>query len=383
MKTSILFLLLCLCALPLAAQDDAPTVQPIGIGMTVEETISAAAPFDWWRIEARAGDVISIELEAYEGLAPLIGVLSADGTLISRSADGAPNTAIRLRFTFPQDGAYTIVAARAGLDVGTTTGRYTLHVARVGAPAAVDPLLQEVVFACRDQEAVTLATIGFEADGASDMSSYRITVLGEPGIAPVIRFKSSEQGTDECILPDSRDRIRATFTLPDGTTGASNGGSANQLVVNPAGLDLGEITVILGALDGGSGRYIALIEGFGIQPVTDTDTFSVRLGALPGESTPLRVYMVQTTGRLDPLLMLDEAVCDDAGRRGCEQVAFAAGTGVAFELYGTVAPDRFDAGALIEDTLPHTLTLSSFANRTTGNYALMLVGEQPPRDFND
>ncbi len=379
---SISLLLMLLCTVPVAAQTDAPQVQPITFGMTVEETISATAAFDWWQIEATAGDQIDIEIEAYDGLAPVIGVLNAGGTLLDRSADGTPNGTLRLRYAFPESGTFIIVAGRAGLDAGTTTGRYVLRVERVGAPAAIDPAFQEVTFLCEDQEVVTLATVSFHMD-PSDMTSYRITVIGEQGFAPVIRFLSSEQSTDECVLPRPEDRVRATLSLPDGTQVPTDPTNSNQLVVSPNNTELGEMTMIIGAADGSSGQYIALLEGISIRPERDTDVFNVRLGPLPAESTPLTVYMVQVYDRLDPVVLLDEQACDDAGGRGCEQVAPATGTGIQFEAYGNIVGDRFDGGALITDTEPHTLILSSFANRTQGIYALMLVGELPPRSFAD
>ena len=371
-----------LCAFPVAAQTDAPQVQPIGFGMTVEETISATAAFDWWQIEATAGDRVDIEIEAYDGLAPVIGVLTSGGTLLERSEDGAPNGTLRLRFEFPESGTFVIVAGRAGLDQGTTTGRYVLRVERVGTPTVIDPAFQEVTFVCEDQEVVTLATVSFHMD-ASDMTSYRVTVLGESGFAPVIRFLSSAQSTDECLLPRPEDRVRATLSLPDGTQVPSDPTNSNQLVISPNGTDLGEMTVIIGGVDGSSGQYIALLEGLNLQPASDTDMFNVRFGPLPAQSTTLTAYMIQVYDRLDPVVLLDEQSCDDAGARGCDQVAPATGTGIRFETYGNIVGDRFDAGALITDTEPHTLILSSFANRTQGSYALMLVGELPPRSFAD
>jgi len=375
-----LLLVLLLCSLPVSAQTDAPQVQPITFGMTVEATVTESAAFDWWQIEAAAGDQIDIEIEAYDGLAPVIGVLSSGGTLLDRSADGPPNGTQRLRFEFPETGTFIIVAGRAGLDAGTTTGRYTLRVQRVGAPVPIDPAFQEVTFLCEDQEVVTLATVRFHAE-PGDMSGYRITVIGVDGFAPVIRFLSSEQSTDECVLPHPEDRVQATLSLPDGTQIATSPANSNQLVVNPSIVELGEITVIIAGVDGSSGQYIALIEGLAIAAGNDTDLINVRLGPLPAQSTTLTAYMVQTTDRLDPVVLFDEQQCDDAGGRGCEQVTAATGTGIRFEAYGSVLGDRFDAGALIEDTQPHMLTLSSFANRTRGSYALMLVGTLPPRAF--
>jgi len=108
----------------------------------------------------------------------------------------------------------------------------------------------------------------------------------------------------------------------------------------------------------------------------------VRLGALPAESTSLLVYMVGGDNRLDPTVLFEDGHCDDAGRRVCADVPAINGAGVTLSD-SSVIGDRFDAGMVISDTLPHTLTLTSFSNRTNGSYAIMLVGEVPPRDFGD
>jgi tagatose 1,6-diphosphate aldolase len=56
------------------------------------------------------------------------------------------------------------------------------------------------------------------------------------------------------------------------------------------------------------------------------------------------------------------------------------GVGMTFTDESVIG-DRFDAGKAIRDGLEHELTLTSFSNRTTGTYALLLVGELPPRTF--
>jgi hypothetical protein len=377
MKRIVLFLLL-LIALPAAAQDDTPRIEPLGIGMWVEETISDRAPFDWWQIDAGVGDEIAVEIEAYEGLAPILGILSPGGDLLTRSADGAPNGTLRLQFVFPADGSYTIVAGRVGLNDGATTGRYRLRVERIGAPPApIDPMFQEVTFPCATYgDAAAVATLSFRQERL-EHERYAITVLGFDGFTPVIRFQSSERGTDDCTPPDDDD-LAVAYTLPDGTRGASSVGTAAQLVINTGGVDLGEMTIKIGGLDGAPGRYLALIEGFAIETGTDMDVISARLGALPAEGAPLDVYMVGGNNRLDPVVIVDDVQCDDAGRRGCANVPAISGAGI-----GMLSADRFDAGVRLTDTLPRTLTLASFAQRTSGAYAVLLVGELPPRTFDD
>ena len=79
----------------------------------------------------------------------------------------------------------------------------------------------------------------------------------------------------------------------------------------------------------------------------------------------------------------DGRACDDAGRRGCDDVPPSSGAGVAFGAGGSITGDRFDAGLKFDVGSRgwHDVALSSFSGSTGGDYALMIVGELPPRDF--
>jgi hypothetical protein len=88
--------------------------------------------------------------------------------------------------------------------------------------------------------------------------------------------------------------------------------------------------------------------------------------------------------RLDPFVRLDtpEGIeCDDAGRRGCDEVPSITGAGVAINDGVTITGDRFDAGLRLAPGHPDPLTLelSSRKSGTYGEYALLVIGELPPR----
>ena len=72
--TLILFFLL-LAGLPTLAQTDEPLVAGINYGMSVQETITDRAFFDWWQLDAAIGDEIVVSMEAADGLQPLLGLL--------------------------------------------------------------------------------------------------------------------------------------------------------------------------------------------------------------------------------------------------------------------------------------------------------------------
>jgi hypothetical protein len=381
MKRIALCFILLVAALPVGAQSESATIAPITYNVAVAESISDAASFDWWQLQAAQGDQLAIRMSGDDGLAPLIGILDAGGTLLARSLDTSPNSMAALEFMIPEDGQYTIVATRVGLVAGTTTGRYTLRIERLNSSApVVDPRYQEVVFRCRDFEVTTAVTLRLQADDG-DSDSYRLTVYGIDGFRPAIRVVVSEQSTDFCIGTDE-DAAGASIALPDEPVHVSTADDAAQVVINSGGVELGEIMLIVGGIGEVTGRYIALLEGVAIEPAADTDEIGVRMGALPAErGSSLRVYMVGVgaNNRLDPALAWIDAEgrCDDAGRRGCEDVLSIAGMSVVFPEGNRIDGDRFDAGLSLMDGDPHVLEAQSLNGSTTGAYALALIGELP------
>jgi hypothetical protein len=96
---------------------------------------------------------------------------------------------------------------------------------------------------------------------------------------------------------------------------------------------------------------------------------------------------VGANSRLDPFMRFADSRngCDDAGRRACADVPPVTGAGVVFGAGGSVTGDRFDAGLSFE---PGTLgwreiALGSFSGSTSGDYALLITGELPPRLLDD
>src|SRR5689334_8531343 len=106
-KKITLFLIVILTVLPVFAQDNPPpppdpdsvvTVTDITYDSVQQDTITNKAFYDWWRIQASAGDVMVVEMGGNDGLAPLIGILDSNGNLVAKSADGEPNQAVSMDF---------------------------------------------------------------------------------------------------------------------------------------------------------------------------------------------------------------------------------------------------------------------------------------------
>ncbi len=244
---------------------------------------------------------------------------------------------------------------------------------------------QEVVFPCEDFEATTAATLEFGDDAAS---SYRITVYGVDGFEPVIKVNVSSQNFEYCNTNADR-TVGDTFTLPGEemrTVEADQLQSASQLILTGAE-EMGVIQLIIGSREDGPGRYMAIIEGFNISDRLDTDGLEARIGPLAARSTSMLVYMVAAhSSRVDPQIEFVQTgqICDDAGRRGCEDVpSFNRAGAVIHEGDGTtIIGDRFDAGLRLTPGNPDPLDIEmrAFNGDSNGDYVIVVIGELPPRE---
>lgn len=376
-------LLIGLLVFPALAQDDQPVIIPIVYNTTVEETITETATFDWWQVSAVEGDQMRVQMLASGGLAPLVAILSPGGTRVATSEEGAVNGRVSLDFTVSEAGLYTILATRAG----ETTGSYSLTLQRIN-PGARENTANEVTFMCNGVEMAVLVSVRFIPD-ENDMGSYPLYIYGFEGLLPAIRFQSSEQNLDVCHR-DAHNQAGDVLMLPGAepvTLEADQLDRASQLLVNAAGAELGAITITFGAENNLPGRFLAIIGGFNISPTNEVDSVRVHAGGLAIRQTPMQLYMigVGTNSRLDPFMRFaaTDQTCDDAGRRACADVPSFNGAGVVFNQGGQVVGDRFDAGLNFElgNTDWQDVELSSFSGDTGGEYALVFVGELPPRSL--
>ncbi|MBL8164395.1 MAG: hypothetical protein JNJ61_20570, partial [Anaerolineae bacterium] len=272
----MLALLVLLLTVPALAQsDETPSVLDIFYDSVVEETITEKAFWDWWTIEVGEGDIMVVDMQASEGLAPLIGILDPAGNLMARSPDGEVDGLTTLEVTAPAPGRYTIVATRVDNLNGTTTGAYTLRLRRANAVAPVQPdLYQDVTWQCNEEnvgvfDVTTAATLEFAEDPQPGLF-HRITVYGIDGFQPVIRVQFDVPEGDEPFTicnTNADETVGDRFTLPGEDAreiSADNLASASQLLLRGAeGMEL--ITLTIGSRDGASGRYLAIIEGFSIE----------------------------------------------------------------------------------------------------------------------
>lgn len=355
---------------------DAPSTAPIEIGIEVEGTITDTGFYDRWMITLNVGDLIRVTMGASEGLIPLIGILSAGGDLLQRSADGTINGTVQVEYQVVAPGMYTISAARVGLDTGTSSGQYTLRVDLISRAPDADTYA-DVVFRCQDDEATTLSIVEFTQPSVPQF--YTVTMIGVDGLLPAFKIETTREGDIEPCWDQVDVGAIYSMTLPSGDSYTQSDSLFTRLNIDAA-VDFGMIRVTFASRDGSVGRYIAFVEGFSVAPPDALNTFALRHGPLAAVESALDVYMIRAnaSSRLDPFIE-DQSTrqsCDDAGRRGCETIPRIEGAGLVWGDLRLIG-GRFDAGLRFEagDLELRTFAFGSRSGRTSGDYTLMLVGE--------
>lgn len=387
-KMLLIACLLCALALPAAAQVDTTAPTPIAYGESVQGQLNADNFFALWTFDAQADDQIVIRMAAADGLQPQIGLLDPSANLVASTPDAEADTAITLEASIPADGSYTIVATRVGRDQGSSAGSYTLSLALAGADAPPATTgVQEVTFRCGADEIATAATLELGGALASEGAPYRLNVYGLEGFQTYVRITSpvgdlnyctrgsGETESDIVLLPDEAPRIFDADMLAN----------TFELELEDPSL-LGTLTITIGSLDAAPGRYVAVLTGLFIDAPGQHDLLSAFVGPLAAAEGEVLVYALAldvVNSRLDPALRLlpSEVGCDDAGRRGCEDIPSFVGAGLRLADEFSILGDRFDAGVRLRqgDLEEQIVENGSFAGNTSGAYALVVVGSLPAR----
>lgn len=90
--------------------------------------IAPETPAQFYRFIGKRGELVTVEMQAAgNNLDPLLILMDNDLNELAANDDaGISGDARIVQFSLPKDGDYLILAARAGLDDGTTAGAYTL-----------------------------------------------------------------------------------------------------------------------------------------------------------------------------------------------------------------------------------------------------------------
>jgi len=383
-------LLLLLPGVVFAQTGDIPiTIDLIGVGETVQDTITEAAIYDWWVYNAQPGDRLQVRMTGTEGLAPLVGLLAPSQEMVARSVDGEPDGTVEMTYTVERSGEFIIVATRAGNATGTSVGAYTLslNATRIQPTPAPNPY-RTVLLTCDGEDTPNVLTFALDED-SDQTQAIVISAYGLDGFLPALHTQAILE-----IAPFF-DENCYSYTFGEGE--AFGDGDRLQLpgeepiiIENQASRvsligdrQAGQITFNLGAVEGAGGRYVIVIEGLRIGEGGDRDLLEIGLGPLAREGS-VRVYAVSDKiSRLDTQVERLDAtgntleLCDDAGRRACAEVPSIDG----FELVNTqfeqqVIGGMFDGGLLLAPGSPDALRVAfgGFDGRTYGGYSIVIIG---------
>jgi len=100
----------------------------IAAGASISGTITADSFFHIYEYAGTAGEQITITMTGTGGLDAYLGILDPNDNVIAEDDDSGGGTNAQIAIRLPESGSYLIVATRAGLDEGSTTGPYTLKI---------------------------------------------------------------------------------------------------------------------------------------------------------------------------------------------------------------------------------------------------------------
>lgn len=398
MRYILCLIIIGLWLMPTYAQEPAPTDTitrlPIPYDVPVTGIITDSSYFDFWLFYATEGDEVLVRMMGADGLAPLIGIAGSNREVIVRSdmdangvqlPDAEPNSVAELRFTIPagRSGEFSIVATRVGIESGTTEGVYQLVITQTSSDAIRrDQARQAVEFRCGDQ--IVTSALNIQLPDPRQPTNYRLTVYGLEDFQPAIRIFGGAEDNYQFCTTDGQKTVgdsvafwdESAITIGDDTTHTA------QYGINSVG-GAGQITFTIASVNGGRGRYIAVLEGLVLSEANQANPLDLQMGAI-ALGSPVTVYMVKHDAtRIDPYIrqvnIETENWCDDAGGRGCEGVPSASSIRIALFDGVVVQGDRFSAGlTLTSETLDLiNLQFMSRANQAIGGYYLVFIGELP------
>ncbi len=356
-----------------------PATTPIVYGSKVEGDLTGSAFWDWWTVQAMAGDRMVIEMTGQDGLAPLLGILDPNGTLVTRSDDGDPNGVVDITYTAPSTGRYTIVTTRVGNANGMTVGHYVLRLGHDNPSAPQPTALPDVTFQCGSAEATSAISLRFPTNTQADAKLIQqIIVVGVDGFDPAVRVESDQADVQPICAASTPGVDGDQVNFPgEARLYVSDMKFARATLAPSASPQTARI--LIGSAGGATGRYLAILTNFSLEPASRQFPFEVRLGPRAAPGADALVYMLAADGsRVDPTVTNgDETVrCDDAGKRDCAGLRPVMNAGIVsadLRLTG----HRFDAGLLIArgSTQPQVAVMTSFQARTGGLFNVMVVGE--------
>lgn len=364
-------------------------VSTISEGAPVSDSITDYAPYDIWEFTAYKGEQYSVDMQASNGLAPLMGLRDPSGNMIVRSdmfedgtvVDADVDGLATLFFEIPADGLYAIVASRVGTDEGVTTGDYTLWMTRIAGPLVPDNTYLDVVFRCQRQDVTTVFAVMVE-DITTAGGTFTVRVYGIDGLVPVIRVGGDDgSGEAPCSVGEPLTDAPQIELTDAGVSLSFDGESITSVATSDVESSSVPFLVTIGSLGGASGRVVMSITGLDIEGMGDTDIVTFRSGPR-AKTEKVTVWMMRDgLSRLDPSFIVPDDIeaCKDVGLRSCTGVLSGAALSYTSATGDVVATERLDAAARVSTGTTDAVELiaSSQNPRTTGKYQLWFSGSLP------
>ncbi len=292
---------------------DIPDTSVLEYGSSVTGTISDETFEVLYTFEGRAGDTITIEMNAAESgnLDPLLSLLNAEGEVVAENDDFDLNsTDSRIEFELPADGTYTVVATRYSGANGVSEGEFTLSL-QADDTVVVQPSDDSI-------------EAGTTIDGTIDDDNFEVlyTFEGTAGEQVTIQLEATDGNLDPYLVllgPDGEivaenDDINfaqgnynaaiEAFTLPETGTYTVVATRFNGQIGTTDGdfvLTLSETTTVATPTTA-SIDYEETLTG-----TIDDTTYEYRFEFQGNRSDAVTITMNATSGDLDTYLMLEDS----------------------------------------------------------------------------
>jgi hypothetical protein len=231
---------------------------------------------------------------------------------------------------------------------------------------------------------------------------YTVTVFGVADFDPIVAVETAP-GVGDCN-DDAPAAAGSEIAVPGLGNLVSNNRTAQVRFTTSSRSD-SVVNITVGAVGGGGGQYVMVLEGLAISPSTELDGFAVRVPTSVAQD-PLSVYMVSQFTDLDPTLEaaqgegLDQAYdengdfdpdlvdfndlssvafCDDVAVGDCSDTPAFPGGGVDIANGSRYVAGELDAGLVIipQSSRPILYIFGSAGGRSAGQYAIMIIGTVP------
>lgn len=326
--------------------------QEFGYGLSVSGTLNDNTPSAVYSFSGLRGDVIAIDLTVTSGnLDPLLMLIDSRGTVVALNDDGVRgggNRDLRLAsLHIPRSDVYSLVVARFGYGLGTTSGGFSLSMERIGVSSASGSALRygdsvynsitdstpQVYYSFRAQRGDVITARMQRASGDLDPALMLVNSQSQ-----IIADNDDSPGSLDAAINGFIIREDGVYVLIASRFGQAAGRSKGAFVLS-----------LFSGADGGLGKTadlpLPILPGI---PVTGeiTNSSNTRYYSFEGKRDDVvTIRMNRTSGALDTFLaLLDptqrEIVSDDDGSG--EQNALISGFVLPRDGVYTIVATRYE-----------------------------------------